>query len=57
MYFFHLTQGVELMKLYAMLVSLVISSLLMAGCHNTATGLTQDVEQNAKDVRKAINEN
>lgn len=45
------------MKLYAMLVSLVISSLLMAGCHNTATGLTQDVEQNAKDVRKAINQN
>ncbi len=44
------------MKLTTTVLSLV-TLLLLAGCQNTMQGLSKDVNRNATEIRKEINEN
>lgn len=45
------------MKIQAILLSLVVASIaLIAGCHNTAAGFGQDMQNTGKAIEKSVNE-
>jgi predicted small secreted protein len=44
------------MKILTMLVSIILGVTLLTGCKNTVDGVGQDMQDNGKSIRKAVNE-